>query len=730
MIKYDKLVVIALKKSEEEAFNLSHKIVGIEHFILATLSFKNNIKAILNKYGVTYEKYKEKLNNYSDKNNNKNKYIFYSFNLKKVIDIASDNTKDFLAEEVTLEHIYMSIIEEDNDIGIKMLKEFNIDLDKFYKDVIKLLKNNKNLLIYEIGTNLNELAINKKLDKVIGRKKEINNIIEILARKNKNNPLLIGEAGVGKTALIEGLADLISKNNVPDFLKNTTVVSLNIASVISGTKYRGEFEEKLTKILKECEEVDNIIIFIDEVHTIVGAGGAEGAIDASNILKPILARGNIKIIGATTISEYKKFIATDKALDRRFQKVYVNEPNEEETYNILKKIKPDYEKFHNVKISNDILKNILYLSNKYIFDRNEPDKSIDILDEVCAATAVTFDNKNLVKHKNELKSILIKKQNAIKNGDYVNAEILKEKEQEILMNIKNSNEVKEVTIETLKKIIESKCNSKIYDLNNSGNIYNDIELYINEKIVGQKKAIKDLLNILKIFNLKKEKNPTSILIYGSSGIGKSLAIKELSKINNYNLIKLDMSDFSTEISINKLIGSPQGYIGYNDNNTSLEEIKLKPNSIILLEGIDKAHPSVINLFLNILDEGILKNSKNEILNFNNSIIIMTSNNLKCSSLGYLKDSNNVDFTEIFSNEFINRINYTIKFKNLTKNDIKKIIEKKVDNIKSNYNKSIILNNKIIDSIISESNYKELGARNLDNILKKHVEKILISSCTL
>ena len=296
MIKYDKLVVIALKKSEEEAFNLSHKIVGIEHFILATLSFKNNIKAILNKYGVTYEKYKEKLNNYSDKNNNKNKYIFYSFNLKKVIDIASDNTKDFLAEEVTLEHIYMSIIEEDNDIGIKMLKEFNIDLDKFYKDVIKLLKNNKNLLIYEIGTNLNELAINKKLDKVIGRKKEINNIIEILARKNKNNPLLIGEAGVGKTAIVEELSRLISLNEVPQELKNKRIISLNMSQAVAGTKYRGEFESRMKSILEEAiDPTNNIILFIDEIHTIIGAGGQENG-DAAQMLKPLLSRGKIKLI--------------------------------------------------------------------------------------------------------------------------------------------------------------------------------------------------------------------------------------------------------------------------------------------------------------------------------------------------------------------------------------------------------------------------------------------------
>lgn len=729
MIKYDKSVVTALKKSEEEMYNLSHHIVDIEHFILATLSFKNNIKLLLNKHNITYEKYKEKLiKKVSVSSTSKNKYIFYSFNLKKAIDVASDNAKELSSDEITLEHIYMSILEENDSIAINILKDFNLDIDAFYKEIVKLIKNNKNLLLYEIGTNLNELAINKKLDKVIGRKKEINKIIEILARKNKNNPILIGEAGVGKTALVEGLANLIISNKVPEFLKNTTIVSLNIASVISGTKYRGEFEEKLTRILKECEEVDNIIIFIDEVHTIVGAGGAEGAIDASNILKPILARGNLKIIGATTINEYKKYISTDKALDRRFQKIYIKEPTEIETFNILKKIKKDYEKFHNVKITEDILKNITFLSSKYIFDRNEPDKSIDILDEVCAATAITSHNELHKKYDKELKSILLKKENAIKNENYLEAEFLKEKEQK-LINKLDTNKTKIVSIETLKKIIESKCNGKIYDLDNINNLYKDIENDLNKSIIGQKHAIKELITALKISNLKKEKNPTSILIYGPTGIGKSKTVKELAKGGNFNLIKLDMSEYNTEISINKLIGSPQGYIGYNDNNTALEEIKLKPNSIVLLEEIDRAHPSVINLFLNILEEGILKNSKNEILNFNNSIIIMTTNNLKNDNLGYVDiELNNLN--EIFSNEFINRINHIIEFKNLTKQHIKKIIENDIDILNETYTKNISLTQEKINSIIKESNFKELGARNINNILKKHIEKSLISSNTL
>lgn len=730
MTKYNKHVITALKKSEEEMYNLSHSIVGIEHLILGTLSFKNSISSLLNKHNINYENYKSKLLEFKKSNINKNKFVFYSFNLKKIIDLANDNAIQFSSNEITLEHIFMSIAEENEGTGINILQKLGLNIDVFYKDIVKIVKNNKNLLIFGLGTNLNELANNNKLDKLIGRNKEINEIIKILARKNKNNPILIGEAGVGKTALIEGLASRIVNNKVPEFLKNKIIVSLNIATVISGTKYRGEFEEKLTKILKECEEVDNIIIFIDEVHTIVGAGGAEGAIDASNILKPILARGNLKIIGATTLNEYKKFILSDKALDRRFQKVYVNEPTKEETLNILKKIKKDYEKFHNVSIDDNILESIITLSNKYIYDRKEPDKSIDIMDEICATTNINANQKIFLKYKKELNKIKSEKEVAIIKENYLEAEKFKEQEKKILIKLKDlKEEKKKVTIIYLKKVIESKCNSKIYDINKKDD-FKLIENKLNKKIVGQEKAIKELINILKLSNVKKDKKPISVLIYGSTGIGKTEAIKSLAKINNYNLIKLEMSEYSSEISVNKLIGSPQGYVGYNDNNTSLEEIIFKPNSIILLEEIDKAHANVINLFLNLLEEGTLKTSKGEILSFQNSIIIMTTSNLEINSVGYINNKKNLNYIEHFSNEFINRINYIIEFKSLTEKDISNIIDLNIKSINKHYDKNVKLSKKDIDYIIAKSNYKIFGARNINNILKKHIEKILVSSKTL
>ncbi len=729
MTKYNKQVILALKKSELEMYNLGHSYVDIEHMILGILGFDNNIKNILNKYNITYDNYKKELISIKGSNNKKERFIFYNSRIKKIIDKSSNTTSEFSFKEVTLEYVFLNMLEEVDSLGIKILINQNININKLYKEVYKLNTNNNNLLIYEIGINLNDLAKNNKLDKVIGRKKEINQIIEILARKNKNNPILIGEAGVGKTAIIEALADKIEKKEVPNFLRNKIIVSLNIANVISGTKYRGEFEEKLTKILKECEDIDDIIIFIDEVHTIVGAGGAEGAIDASNILKPILARGNLKIIGATTINEYKKFISVDKALDRRFQKVYIKEPTKSETINILKKIKCDYEKFHNVKIKDNIIDNIVNLSNKYIFDRNEPDKSIDVLDESCAKANIESKiiNNNLLESK--LNTLIFKKEQAIKDENYKEAEKIKEQEQKILKSIKSQNSPKEVTYSIVKKVVESKCNSKIYDLEDNSNNYKNLESELNKIIIGQKEGIKELVNIYKVFNNKNNNSPISVMIYGNSGIGKTKCSKEFAEINKLNFIKLDMSEYSSEISVNKLLGAPQGYVGYNDSNTALESIKLNPNSLILLDEIDKAHPFIINLFLNILDEGYLKNSKDEKLNFNNCIFIMTTNNLnKENSVGYINKYENI--SETFPKEFVNRINYFIKFKSLNTSDIKLIIKNELTNLEKEYNKKINLKELDLNIILKECDIENSGARNIKNIIKKYIEKNLIASNTL
>ena len=722
MIKYNKDVIKILKQSEKETYELNDSKVTINHFILATLKLDNNIKKIFNKFHVDYKTY---INNMTKNEiNRKSDLIFYSLKFKKILDLSYDTANKYQSNEIKLEHIFITIIDE--NIELELLTNINLNIETFYKELLNSL-NKSNEIIKEIGTNLTDLAKNKKLSNIIGREKEINQIIEILARKNKNNPILIGEAGVGKTAIVEEIANLISNNNVPTFLKNKQIISINISSIISGTKYRGEFEEKLNKILKECETKDNIILFVDEIHTIVGAGGAEGAIDASNILKPSLARGTIKLIGATTISEYKKTIATDKALDRRFQKVIINTPNKEETYNILKSIKNEYEEFHNVKISDKLLKKISDLSDKYILDRNNPDKSIDILDEVCASTSVIKNHKIIHDLRQKISCINKIKENALKKGNYLKAYKCKEEEENILNKINtNLNYKKDVSLNTIIEIIESKCNSKIYDINTNKN-YKFLKDNLNKKIVGQENEINCVINRLKILNMKKDNLPISILINGPSGTGKTSFAIEFSKITGRNLIKLNMNDFQNEISINKIIGSPQGYIGYDDNNTVLEDLKLNPNSIILLDEIDKANINIINLFSKIIEEGIIKNSKNEIFNLKNTFIIMTSNNTKCKPIGYINKSKQ---DETLSDNFIENIDFILNFKELSEDSIKKIINNYIKDFNHNYNTNIKLNNKEIENIIDKSSYKENGAKSIKKLLNTYLEKELLSITSL
>lgn len=721
MIKYNKDVICILKKSEEEMFESNSKLVDINHLILATLKLNNNVKKLLNKYNITYNSYKEKLN--ISKKSDSSKLIFYSINLKKILDLSYDTANRYSSNEIFIEHIFITIINE--NIDVQLLKDLDENLEDFYKDLVKSLTNKSTGLLLDIGTDLTNLAKSKKLSRAIGRKKEINEVIGILARKNKNNPILIGEAGVGKTAIVEELANMIVNNNVPDFLKNKKILSINIASIISGTKYRGEFEEKLTKILNECEANDDLIIFIDEIHTIVGAGGAEGAIDASNILKPILARGTLKIIGATTINEYKKFITEDKALDRRFQKVCIKEPNSIETYHILKKIKNEYEKFHNVKISNKLLKNIVELSNKYIFDRNNPDKSIDILDEACAYTSILSNNYVNKLLNNELTKIHFMKENSIRKSDFKSALKYKEKEQEILkMNIKFNKNI--VSLETIIKIIESKCNSNIYDLE-SKSLYDYLKKELKKKIIGQEECINTIVDKLNLLKNKKNNLPISFLLEGYDGTGKTTLVTELSNLLNRNLIKLNMNEFNSEISINKIIGSPQGYIGYNDNNTIFESLKLNPNSIILIDEIDKAHISVLDLISKILEDGFIRNSKNETISFKNSIIFFTTNLISKSTIGYV--NSNTSENNNIPKYITDKINYKIKLNKLNKENLKNIMEIQLKKLNDDYNSNIIISDTQMNALIKSLNSTN-GAKNIDKILKDYIEKKLIASNTL
>ena len=696
-MNYTKDIIKILKNSEIEAKKFKNEFVSSEHILLSLLKIETKAKQLFNKHNITYNE-AEKLIKKSNANTSNN---YYTLTTKKIIDNAFVTNKDN-SSEITPINLTLSILDEKNSKAYTILQTLSKDINLLYKDFVKELTKSENNILTELGTNLNELVINNEIDKVIGRDSEMERIIEILARKNKNNPILIGEAGVGKTAIVEELARRIVTKNIPPILKNKIIISINLASIISGTKYRGEFEEKMNKIVKELENNNNIILFIDEIHTIVGAGGAEGAIDASNILKPMLARGKAKCIGATTINEYKKTIEKDKALDRRFQKIIIEEPNEKEIINILSKIKSDYEKFHNVRIPNEILKQIPILSKKYIFGRSEPDKSIDILDEVCAKTSIFANTNEIEKINRQIKTLNKRKNNYIKEENYNFAIKLSEDINalnEKLEKINNKN-IKTVTVDILKMVIEKKSNIKIYDVNNQS-YFNEIKNKLNKKIIAQEKQINKLIELY-IDNLNKTSTvPNSILIEGPTGTGKTEMIKLLAKYTNNNLIKINMDEYKSEISINRIIGSPQGYVGYNDTNTTFEELKIKPNSIILIENINEAHYTIKNLFKNILEDGILKNSKNEIINLANNLIIFTNtkNNTK-NSIGFISNQLKEDKNML-------KIENKIIMNNLKEKDIIKIIKSKSK-----------LKDIEIKEIIKKSNYIKEGANNLDKLIKK------------
>lgn len=616
-----------LKQSEIEALMNENELVGTEHILLSLFTIKTCIWDIIKETNLTYDQIKNNI----PKGINSNNFIFYNDELMRIIEKIILE-KNEIEEEITLPNLINKILENEKTTAYKILKKLNVNISSLKTSLKTKDIELKPLLIKNIATNLTDEARKGLLDKVIGRDKEIDEVIEILARKNKNNPLLIGEAGVGKTAIVEELSRRIVNDKVPEFLKNKEILNLSIADLIAGTKYRGEFEEKLGKIIKELESTDNIILFIDEVHTIVGAGGAEGAIDASNILKPALARGKVKLIGATTNNEFKNTIEKDKALDRRFQKVFINAPTEEETEIILKKIKKDYENYHNVIINNNILNLLIKLTKKYLKYRSEPDRSIDILDEVCASTSIITKEKKEEKLKNKIDKLNNIKNKYLIENDILNASLTK-KEINKLTNELDSMKAKKnknmVNKQTLKKVLESKVHSPIYELED--------KKYLNNFIKSIKKETKNIdfnineySQIFDEFLTKNSNLPISILFRGD----KNNICELTSKLLKLNIIKINMTEFKDNISINKLIGSPAGYVGYNEK-TIFESIKYYPNTLILVENYENASSNTLNLIYSILDNGTLTLANNEKLYFDNTLFIFTTKTKESKSLGFI-----------------------------------------------------------------------------------------------
>lgn len=682
------------KGAEKLMMELNHSYVGTEHLLLSMLKNNEEIKDLLNRYCLTYDDFLDELQLLVKEETSKKSTCIYTPLLKRVIKNAFDISKCNTIKPIDL---LVSLLEEGEGIAIRIMVGIGIDIDKLYDEIkIKSKKNNPKLEIYNIGKDLTEYTTD---DLLIGREKEINLIIETLLRKNKNNPLLIGDAGVGKSAIVEELARRIKDGNVPNKLKNKKIVSIEMSSLVAGTKYRGEFEEKLNKVIKEVENNPEIILFIDEIHTLSNAGGAEGAINASDILKPYLARGKVKLIGATTINEYNKFIAKDKALSRRFEIIKVNEPNIEETIEILSKIRPSFEHHYNIKISEDNIKEIVSLTNKYILDRFNPDKSLDFLDSICAMKEVeSSKEKDISLLKNKLANIIKKKENMVKKNNFEEALNLRKIEIEINEKIsKEENTPNKITNTDIKEVLLRKVN-----IPSIKNDWNSLNNYLKNQLIGQNEAINEIINTLKF---KEDDMPVSILLTGSTGVGKTKTVKEIATYLKLPLIRLDLSEYNEPISINRLIGSSAGYIGYDDENI-FDKVRMHPNAIILLDELEKAHPSVINLFLQILDEGFVTNAKGEKIDFKNTYIFMTSNACIDIKIGFLK--NKANYQNSFSKEFLARITQIINYHNITIDNIKEYLSKK--GIKDY-------------SIIKDFDYENQGFRGLDKYLKKKKMKV-------
>lgn len=682
------------KDAEKIMISLNHGYVGTEHLFLSMLKNSEEIRNLLEKYQIEYDGFLEELLLVVNSETCKKVACIYTPLLKKVIKNAEMHAKNsYITPLMLLE----SLLEEGEGIAIRILISMGLDIDKLYDEIkLKDKKSNQKLEIYNIGK---EMSKDLSDNFVVGREKEIDLITETLLRKNKNNPLLIGDAGVGKSAIVEELARRIKKGDVPNALKNKKIISIEMSSLVAGTKYRGEFEEKLNKIIKEVENNPEIILFIDEIHTLSNAGGAEGAINASDILKPYLARGKIKVIGATTTNEYNKFIAKDKALSRRFDLIKINEPSIDETINILSKIKPSFEHHYNIKISEENIRQIVDLTNKYILDRFNPDKSIDLLDSVCAMKEVKSPKeKNIIILKNKLSNIIEAKEKMVKNNNF--EEALNYRKQEIELNEKiekEKNSSNRITNNDIKEVMLRKSN-----IPNMKNNWKDLKAYLNNEIVGQEEAINEIIASLKS---KESDLPVSILLTGSTGVGKTKTVKEIATYLKMPLVRLDLSEYNEPVSINRLIGSSAGYVGYDDENI-FDRIRMYPNSIVLLDELEKANSNVINLFLQVLDEGFITNAKGEKIDFKNTYIFMTSNSEINNKIGFMKGKSN--YQNSFSKEFLGRITCIVNYKNVTEDMVKKYLSKK--GIKNSL-------------ILKEFDYENQGFRGLDKYIKKKKMKV-------
>ena len=734
MYKFTNSAEKALELSGELAADFGHNYIGTEHILYGLVKEGSGVASqVLNLQEVTPENIEEEIEALVGKGTpiQNRQEIGFTPRSKRVIENAFLEARKFGSEFIGTEHLLIGIMREGDSIAVRIMLDLGVNPQKLYNEIIKVINEDENANINEkqsngkgrgsynqtptlnqYGTDLTKKAAEGKLDPVIGRKTEIQRVIQILSRRTKNNPCLIGEPGVGKTAVAEGLAEKIISEDVPEMLKNKRVVSLDIASMVAGAKYRGDFEERIKKCLEEVRKSGDVILFIDEVHTIVGAGSAEGAVDAANILKPLLARGEVQVIGATTLNEYRKYIEKDSALERRFSPVTVGEPTKAETEEILKGIRDKYEAHHNVKITDEAIKSAVELSTRYINDRFLPDKAIDLIDEAASRVKMkTYTQpESLKKLEDEIVTLDKEKEDTIRVQDFEKAAILRDKikeekeklqkEKEKWQN-KNTKNVTALNEEDIAEVVASWTGVPVKKLTETENEkLRHLEDNLHKRVVGQDEAVSAVAKAIRRgrVGLKDPNRPIgSFLFLGPTGVGKTELSKALAESlfgNEDAMIRIDMSEYMEGHSVSKLIGSPPGYVGFDDGGQLTEKIRRKPYSVILFDEIEKAHPDVMNMLLQILDDGRLTDAQGRTVNFKNTVIIMTSNIgarliTDKTTLGFSavdkKDETQKEYESIkkdvmgelkkqFRPEFINRIDEIIVFHKLNNEDIKQIID--------------------------------------------------------
>ena len=785
--RFTEKAIKVIMLAQEEARRLGHNFVGTEQVLLGLIGEGTGIAAkTLKSMGVNLKDARIEVEKIIGRGSGFVAVeIPFTPRAKRVLELSWDEARQLGHNYIGTEHLLLGLIREGEGVAARVLENLGVDLNKIRSNVVKMLGDSKPTAgagagtgsssssssssaskvktpsLDEFGTDLTLAASELRLDPVVGREKEIERVIQILARRTKNNPVLLGEPGVGKTAVAEGLAIRIVNSEVPDILENKKIIQLDMGLLIAGTKYRGEFEERLKKIMDEIRQAGNVILVIDEMHTLIGAGAAEGAIDAANILKPALSRGEIQVIGATTSDEYRKYIEKDSALERRFQPVIIEEPSIDETIEIIKGLKVKYEEHHNLIISDDAIVAATKLSSKYVNDRFLPDKAIDVIDEASSKVRLKFctlcpEGKELDK---ELRDIIKEKEEAIRNQEFERASALRDDEanmkdriREVSEEWRRQNDANKPTVteEDVAQVIATMTGVPVTKLTEGeSERLLKLESILHDRVIGQSDAVVAISKAIRRarVGLKSPNRPIGSFIFsGPTGVGKTELAKALAEAifgSEDNMIRVDMSEFMEKHSTAKLIGSPPGYVGYDDGGHMSELVRKKPYSVILFDEIEKAHPDVFNILLQILDDGRLTDAKGKHINFKNTVIIMTSNvgasmittqgklgfsanadDAKKDKYEKLKDTVNEELKKAFRPEFLNRIDDIIVFSHLSKEEIREIVDLMMKDLFKRLSErelSIEVTNEVKDYLAKDGYNEAYGARPLRRLIQKKIE---------